>query len=415
MLKPLIGVQMTEYQSGPLQRGRVALRTLGTAVLLFATAACTSLGASGPTSRSIHSAADRPLAGAAIKIINVNEAVAREVLAAERTSSFSDALGDAPPIGSIIGRGDVLGVTIWEAPPAALFGSQAAFGANNTGSLLAATAGMGEQTALPEMMVDSNGTIQVPFAGSVPAAGRTPEEVQREIVRRLTGKAHDPQVIVRIVQNANSTVTVVGDVAENKPVTLTPRGERLLDVLAASGGVKQPVGKTTIQITRGDRVVSLPLETVIKDPSQNIRLASGDVVTALFQPFSFISLGATGTSAEIPFESTGLTLSQALGRIGGLRDDRANVRGVFIFRLENPAAVDPAIAATARRTPDGRIPVIYRVDLGDPASFFVAQSFPIRNKDVLYVSSAPLADLQKFVSIVSSMAFSVIGITNSIP
>jgi polysaccharide export outer membrane protein len=77
--------------------------------------------------------------------------------------------------------------------------------------------------------------------------------------------------------------------------------------------------------------------------------------------------------------------------------------------------VDPAIAATARRTPDGRIPVIYRVDLGDPASFFVAQSFPIRNKDVLYVSSAPLADLQKFVSIVSSMAFSVIGITNSIP
>jgi polysaccharide export outer membrane protein len=59
--------------------------------------------------------------------------------------------------------------------------------------------------------------------------------------------------------------------------------------------------------------------------------------------------------------------------------------------------------------------VIYRVDLGDPASFFVAQSFPIRNKDVLYVSSAPLADLQKFVSIVSSMAFSVIGITNSIP
>jgi len=101
--------------------------------------------------------------------------------------------------------------------------------------------------------------------------------------------------------------------------------------------------------------------------------------------------------------------------VGGLKDDRANIRGVFIFRLENPAALDPSVAATAQRTPDGRIPVIYRVDLSNPAMFFVAQSFPIRDKDVLYASNAPLADLQKFVSIVSSMAFSVIGITNSIP
>ena len=198
---------------------------------------------------------------------------------------------------------------------------------------------------------------------------------------------------MRLVSNANSNVTVVGDVAQNTRVTLTPRGERLLDVLATAGGVRQPVGKTTIQITRGDRVVSLPLETVIRDPAQNIRLRDDDVVTALYQPFSFTSLGATGNNAEIPFEATGLTLAQALGRVGGLRDDRANVRGVFIFRLENPAAIDPAIALTARRTPDGRIPVIYRIDLSNPATFFVAQDFPIRNKDVLYVSSAPLTDL----------------------
>jgi len=59
--------------------------------------------------------------------------------------------------------------------------------------------------------------------------------------------------------------------------------------------------------------------------------------------------------------------------------------------------------------------VIYRVDLSNPATFFVAQSFPIRNRDVLYVSNAPLADLQKFVSIVSSMAFSLIAIPNAIP
>ena len=52
------------------------------------------------------------------------------------------------------------------------------------------------------------------------------------------------------------------------------------------------------------------------------------------------------------------------------------------------------------------------VDLRDPASFFVAQSFPIRDKDVLYVSRAPLSDLQRFVSIVASMAFPFINLTN---
>nr|WP_262985001.1 hypothetical protein [Sphingomonas daechungensis] len=179
--------------------------------------------------------------------------------------------------------------------------------------------------------------------------------------------------------------------------------------------MKQPVGKMTIRITRGDRVVSLPLETIIHDPAQNVRLQSDDVVTALYQPFSFTSLGATGKSSEVEFEATGITLSQALGRAGGLRDDRADIRGVFIFRLEDPAALDPGVAATARRTPDGLIPVIYRVNLSDPKSFFVAQTFPIRNKDVLYVSTAPLSDFQRFVSIVSSLAFTALGLGQAIP
>ena len=93
---------------------------------------------------------------------------------------------------------------------------------------------------------------------------------------------------------------------------------------------------------------------------------------------------------------------QALGRVAGLQDARADVKGVFIFRFEDPAAVDPALAAGTRTTPDGKIPVIYRVNLKDPATFFVAQSFPIRNHDVLYTSNAPLADIQKFVNVISS-------------
>ena len=383
--------------------------------LLASLAACSSLGSSGPSASIVKGSAGAPMGSGIIKVVDVTEGVARQAAANNYVVPFSQTLGDLPPEAAVVGRGDVLEVTIWEAPPAVLFGSNTSFGASDSSSMAAMTAGLGQRTALPEMMVDSDGLIRVPFAGAIQAAGRTPREIERAIVSRLAGKAHDPQVSVQMATNANATVTVVGDVATNARIPLTPRGERLLDVIASAGGVKQPIGKMTIQITRGDRVASLPLEAVIHDPAQNIHLRPNDVVTALYQPFSFTSLGATGVSAEIPFEGTGLTLAQALGRVGGLKSEQADIRGVFIFRLEEPANLDPALAATARRTPDGRIPVIYRVNLRDPATFFVAQGFPIKNKDVLYVSTAPLSDFARFMGIASSMAFTAIGLGQAIP
>lgn len=379
----------------------------GTVILAVLLAGCSALGASGPTSRAINGSGEQPVANAPIKIVDVSDQVARRLVAHDRSILLSDSLGDGQGVDTTIGRGDILEVAIWEAPPATLFGG-------GISPALAATTTGTQATSLPEQMVDSDGRINIPFAGSIPAAGMTTQQIEREIERRLNGMAHQPQVVVRLVRNLSANVTVVGEVNTNARVPLTAKGERLLDVLATAGGVKQPVGKTTIQITRGDRVATMPLETIIKDPRQNIRLQADDVVTALFQPYSFTALGAVGNNSEINFEATGVTLAQALGRIGGLQDSRANAKGVFIFRLEDPAALDPAIVAGAPTTPDGKIPVIYKINLRDPATFFVAQGFPIRNKDVLYVSNAPLADLQKFVNVVSSWAFSVVGITNAV-
>ena len=43
----------------------------------------------------------------------------------------------------------------------------------------------------------------------------------------------------------------------------------------------------------------------------------------------------------------------------------------------------------------------------DPNSFFVAQSFMMDNKDVVYVSNAPIAELQKFLNVIFSVAYPV--------
>lgn len=403
---------MYPESGGPARFAPRAMKVV-VAAMLFSLAACASLGASGPETRAVRSASKEMVGAANIQIIPATDAVARRVLAASHSATFSEALGEVPPEGTIIGPGDLLELSIWEAPPAVLFGATATFGTGNSGELKTGT--VAQQNTIPEMMVDGAGYIRVPFAGSVLAAGRTPQQLEREITSRLSRKAHQPQVAVRITHNASANVTLVGDISTNSQVPLSPRGERLLDVLAAAGGVKTPINKTTIQISRGGRVVSLPLESVIRDPAQNVRLQANDVITAVSESLSFTALGESGTSAEIPFESTGITLAQALGRAGGLKSESADVRGVFVFRLEDPAALDPATLATARRTPDGRVPVIYTVDMKNPASFFVAQSFPMRDKDVLYISRAPLSDLQRFVGMIFSMAFPIVNFSRSLP
>jgi len=376
-------------------------------------AACASFPAGGPTSAAIDKAGSLTVAGAPIRVVDVNDTIARQVQAAHQIPPLSQVIGDAPPTETVIGPGDVLQVTVWEAPPAVLFGGNMSFGSTAAPGIPGAI--VQQQSAIPPLTVDENGRIRLPFAGSIVAAGRTPSEVEQEIVRRLHGMAHEPQVAVTIARNESSTVAVMGDVKASGRIPLSPRGERLLDILAGAGGVSQPVNKTAVQVARGSRVGSVPLETIVRDPDQNIRLGPNDVVTVLYQELSFTALGATGKSEEIPFESTGISLAQALARSGGLRDDRANPRGAFVFRFESPAALGPGVVAQGPRMADGRVPVIYRFDLRNPASMFAAQDFPIRDKDIVYVSTAPASDLQRFMGILSSMAFTIIGLGQAIP
>jgi polysaccharide export outer membrane protein len=183
-------------------------------------------------------------------------------------------------------------------------------------------------------------------------------------------------------------------------VPLTPHGERVLDAISAAGGTAEPLDRMTVQLTRGDVVRRMAASDIIADPRNNVILASGDIVTASFQPYSFTVLGAAGKNEEVRFEGTGITLSQALGRVGGLQNDRADPKGVFIFRWEKPEVAGGASATAAGAGPG--VPVIYRIDMKQPETYLAAQRFQMRNGDVLYVSNSPVADLQRFVNIVAS-------------
>jgi len=354
------------------------------------------IASSGPSARQVDNV-KRSDNNSTIQIVDVDSIVARKLINSVKSEQFSEVFDTHAKTNDLIGIGDTLDVSIWEAPPATLFGSSLAeMNSGSSGSRL---------NALPEQVVQSSGMINIPFAGHIKAAGKTLHEVEKEIIKCLHGKANQPQVIVRLSRNVSSNVTIVGEVVASARMPLSPRGEKLLDALATAGGVRQPINKMTLQVTRGDQVHSMALENIIRDPKQNIPLQSGDVVTALYQPLSFTVLGATGKNEEQNFEAQGITLAQALARAGGLLDARADAQGVFIFRFEDPKALKNT--SSVQLTPEGKVPVVYRIDLKDPSTFFVAQSFPMKNKDVMYVSNAPAAEIQKFLNILTSTIFTV--------
>ena len=330
----------------------------------------------------------------AVRVVAVDVAVATALEAAEAQTTLAQTFGDAGPPAPVLGLGDRVEVALWEAPPAVLFATAADTSASAATDRRMASLKPAGAVHLPIQAIAIDGTLSVPFVGRIPVAGLTEAAAAQSIREALVGLAHEPQVLVTVTDNVSSTVTVVGSVNQSQRLPLTARGERVLDAVAAAGGARERLERTTLQLSRAGRHARIALDTVVRDPAQNVTLQPGDVVSLYYQPLSFTALGATGRNDEVAFEATGLTLAQALGRVNGLADQRAAPKGVFLFRRDEQVGGQTG-------------PVVYRVDLTDPMAFWAIQHFPMHDRDVLYVANAPSAEFEKFMSIVATAAYSL--------
>jgi polysaccharide export outer membrane protein len=256
--------------------------------------------------------------------------------------------------------------------------------------------------------VGQDGAISVPFADRVPAAGRLPVEVQKTIEKRLAEKAIEPQVIVTVTRSITNSATVTGEVIAGARVPLSLKGDRLLDLIAAAGGARAPVYETFVRLSRDGVTATIPMETLVSDPAENIYAYPGDVLTLVRIPQSFTAFGATGANTQVNFTAERMTLVEALAKAGGLQDLRSDPAGVFLFRFEPPAIVAALGRPELGTGPGGSSPIVYRLDLSDAKSYFLAQRFPIRDKDIIYVANADLNELQKFFTLLNTLTGPVI-------
>ena len=91
----------------------------------------------------------------------------------------------------------------------------------------------------------------VPYVGRIAVAGLSPNAAAEKIKVGLARQTLRPQVLVTVLGDKANIATVGGDANRPGPVTLTLRGERLLDVLGQAGGSKWPAPDTEVDIVRG--------------------------------------------------------------------------------------------------------------------------------------------------------------------
>ncbi len=356
------------------------------AVLLFGStlAGCATLPSNGPTSsaviRGVNNNAELPYT-----VVDITPQVIKALpptqslgLTQMTVLSYNATRGRA----DMIRDGDTLSIQVFEVG-VGLFSGQA-----NAADAIRAPTAVAQQIVA---VVREDGDVDLPYLGSVHAAGLHPEKLAEDLRRRLKNVSESPQVIVNISDTAHNVVYISGAIVKPGRYRLTAAHEALLDMLAIAGGPADNANNVDIKIVRGSQVAQAPLNEILSEEVANLELMPDDRIQVVLRRPSYTVFGATDKVSQIPFDDSTVSLAEATARAAGPSDSRANPRGVYVFRLEKgPNDASPRA-------------VVYHLNLLKPESYFLAQMFVIKDKDVVLFSNSPSNMTQKLLTLITQI------------
>jgi polysaccharide biosynthesis/export protein len=350
------------------------------AAVSYAASGCSILPTSGPASGAIdHGESQTGLQYAVVKLTPQVIAALTEFEPRGIAAVFPDR---RPPPEIKFGIGDVVSVTIFEAAAGGLF--------------IPSEAGVrpGNFVTLPNQPVDTAGNVTVPYAGAVRAAGRTPSQVQRDIVGRIGNRAIDPQALVALATQNTSLISVLGEVNTPNRFPAFPAGEHILDAITRAGGIKNQGFDSWVVLERHGRRASVPFGALVYEPANNIWVHPEDTIYVYREPQTYLAFGASGQQGQFNFDQWRLTLAEALAKAGGLLDIQADPASVYLYRRE-PRELAIKLGVDCSRFEGPTVPVIYNANLRDPGGYFLGTKFMMRNKDVVFAANAPAVEITK--------------------
>lgn len=261
--------------------------------------------------------------------------------------------------------------------------------------------------------VGQDGTIQVPFVGVVAVSGLTLHEIEVRIRQQLGSRVQEPEVIVEFDAAHSHSLSVSGEVKQPGRISTLDDVRTVTDAINKAGGPLTPASaSSSASSTDSSSIASLAnqLQVVLRRGGQiilasqfsdllaggDIAVRSGDEIVVRSNARIYTVLGATQLAGNVEMSKDSVPLMQALGNARGLSDGRANKTGVYVFRMGD---LEANASARAR---------IFRLDLSQPVSIFVAQQFAVQARDVIYVTNAPLYEYDKMLTTIYR-TYSIIG------
>ncbi|MBJ6137324.1 polysaccharide biosynthesis/export family protein [Marinobacter litoralis] len=310
-----------------------------------------------------------------VNVSRIGPDTLRHAIVAEVPAPNAELLREDSDYEYRIGIGDVLQVTVWDHPE------------------LTIPAGSNRSSQESGNVVNENGTIYYPYIGYVDVAGLTTLEIREEIANRLSKYIESPQVDVSVAGFRSQRVYVSGAVETPGVYPLTNVPTRIVDAISQAGGLDMAAGADwrNVTLTRDGKDYRLSLKAVYEQGNKlhNVLLQSGDVINVpLGDDQKVFVLGEVGATKTLPMGRNGLTLAEAISNVGGLDQRQSDATGVFVVRRSETASPESE-----------HLIDMYQLNLKDATALVLADSFNLQNRDMVYVTAAPLARWNRVVSL----------------
>jgi len=268
-----------------------------------------------------------------------------------------------------VAAGDTLYITVWEHPE------------------LTSPAGSQQQTLANGRLVRSDGTLFYPYVGELRVTGMTIEELRKAITHKLAAYVEEPQVDVNVIGYGSQRITMQGAFVKTDPQWVTAVPTTLAQALGVATINTEQADLSGLVLSRDNRDYHIDLDALnrTKGLAQDIYLKAGD---RLFLPYNdrheAYVIGEVNHPTALTFKTTDLTLTQALGRAGGLNPSTSKGKAVYVIR-----GVDNLQNAKG---------TVYQLDARSPVAFILADQFKVKPGDVVFVGPAGVTRWNRFLS-----------------
>jgi polysaccharide export outer membrane protein len=358
-------------------------------VILLGTAGCGVLPETGPSAHTLQTSE-------AVTVVDVTPAQAQEMadhLASVRNTAIDQALDSLSKVSYVdnfvFSPGDTFELTLFSISP------WLTTGMGGTGSPGAPTA-----TDLGRYTVSAQGTVVLPYIGSVVLAGLRLDEAQHSLAQRFAalGLFQDPSARIDVGESPQNSILVTGALGAPRRVAWRPSGVTLddaitqslgngLDILGSDPGASSDRSAIDVSIFRGkEPAVTIPMQAALE---RQIALLPGDRVVVSKKPTVRVVVLGGGVSKNGNFEyARNPTLATVLAQASGLDINVANDRAVFVLESHG----------------HDQKPVLYDFAWNRDAGLIASQVFPMSDGDLVYVDEALIVPVQKVIDTLFGVA-----------